>query len=153
MQHLAQRKNPLICILFSAVPTNAPQIKDSLSEANRGLLYKPGDWLNLNCTSQPSRPPIRLTWFVNGREVSVSLACMSIKAKLCGNTITQKPYMKMHRQKSSMRKSVYLLQGKVLIRNDLSSLLIQLSILRNMNTFLNEGAKGILREVDKNGFL
>ena len=82
MQHLAQRKNPLICILFSAVPTNAPQIKDSLSEANRGLLYKPGDWLNLNCTSQPSRPPIRLTWFVNGREVSVSLVCMSIKATL-----------------------------------------------------------------------
>ena len=76
------KKNPLICILFSAVSTNAPQIKDSLSEANRGLLYKPGDWLNLNCTSQPSRPPIRLTWFVNGREVSVSLVCMSIKATL-----------------------------------------------------------------------
>ena len=56
-------------------------------------------------------------------------------------------------QKSSMRKSVYLLQGKVLIRNDLSSLLIQLSILRNMSSILNEEAKGIFREVDKIGFL
>ena len=52
-------------------------------------------------------------------------------------------------QKSSMRKSVYLLQGKILIRNDLSSLLIQLSILRNMSSILNEEAKGIFREVDK----
>ena len=78
----------LICILFSAVPTNAPQIKDSLSEANRGLLYKPGDWLNLNCTSQPSRPPIRLTWFVNGREVSVSLVCKYVNKGqiIYGNT-------------------------------------------------------------------
>ena len=53
----------------------------------------------------------------------------------------------------SMRKSVYFLQGKTLIRNDLSSLLIQLSILRNMSSILNEGAKGSFREVDNIGFL
>lgn len=31
--------------------------------------YHPGDWVNLNCTTEQSNPPVRLTWFVNGREV------------------------------------------------------------------------------------
>ena len=33
------------------------------------VFFKLGDWLNLNCTSKPSRPPTRLTWLVNGVEV------------------------------------------------------------------------------------
>jgi len=34
------------------------------------VFFKLGDWLNLNCTSKPSRPPTRLTWLVNGVEAS-----------------------------------------------------------------------------------
>jgi len=47
------------------VPTKPPDIG-----SDKNVFLKPGDWLNLNCTSEPSRPPTRLTWFVNGLEAS-----------------------------------------------------------------------------------
>jgi len=47
------------------VPTKPPDIG-----SDEKVFLKPGDWLNLNCTSEPSRPPTRLTWFVNGLEAS-----------------------------------------------------------------------------------
>ncbi|XP_040575798.1 uncharacterized protein [Lepeophtheirus salmonis] len=31
--------------------------------------YKPGDFLNLTCTSAPSNPPAKLQWILNGREI------------------------------------------------------------------------------------
>ena len=49
----------------AVVPKEAPKV-DTTPE-----FVEPGDWLNINCTSNPSRPPVRLTWFVNGREVNV----------------------------------------------------------------------------------
>lgn len=52
----------------AVIPKGRPQIEDMVAPKGGGFLYKPGDWLSLNCTSQPSRPPTRLTWFVNGRE-------------------------------------------------------------------------------------
>ena len=57
-------------IFLPVIPKGRPQIEDMVAPKGGGFLYKPGDWLSLNCTSQPSRPPTRLTWFVNGREVS-----------------------------------------------------------------------------------
>ena len=53
-----------LIIGFSEVPTKPPDIG-----SDEKVFLKPGDWLNLNCTSEPSRPPTRLTWFVNGVEV------------------------------------------------------------------------------------
>ena len=51
-------------IFVSDVPTGPPVIADAET-----AFFKIGDWLNLNCTSRPSRPPTRLTWLVNGIEV------------------------------------------------------------------------------------
>ena len=49
---------------FSVVPKGPPVIANIDQ-----VFFKLGDWLNLNCTSKPSRPPTRLTWLVNGVEV------------------------------------------------------------------------------------
>lgn len=46
----------------AVVPTKRPLVKKVPAH------FSPGDWLHLNCTAGPARPPIRLTWFVNGRE-------------------------------------------------------------------------------------
>ena len=36
--------------------------------------YKPGDLLNLTCTSAPSNPPATLEWRINGQKVYYNLA-------------------------------------------------------------------------------
>ena len=51
-------------LIFLVVPKGPPVIANADQ-----VFFKVGDWLNLNCTSQASRPPTRLTWLVNGVEV------------------------------------------------------------------------------------
>ena len=48
----------------AVVPQQRPKIEGL--PAN----FKPGSWLNLNCTAGASLPATRLTWFVNGKQVS-----------------------------------------------------------------------------------
>ena len=47
------------------VPKGPPYITNVPSEF--GL----GQWVNLNCSSEPSRPPARLMWIMNGQEVKI----------------------------------------------------------------------------------
>lgn len=49
---------------FAEVPSKPPFVPNV-----QRVFVKPGDWLSLNCTSEPSRPPVRLDWLVNGQEV------------------------------------------------------------------------------------
>ena len=48
---------------IKVIPKGPPHIKDVPAE------FSIGQWVNLNCTSDPSRPPARLTWIVNHAEV------------------------------------------------------------------------------------
>ena len=57
---------------FSVIPKKPPKI----SGIPKSHYFELGEWVNLNCSSSPSKPPARLTWFVNGKVVS----CPSIKA-------------------------------------------------------------------------
>ena len=57
---------------FSVIPKKPPKI----SGIPKSHYFELGEWVNLNCSSSPSKPPARLTWFVNGKVVS----CSSIKA-------------------------------------------------------------------------
>ena len=56
------------------IPKGPPHIKSVPAE------YSIGQWVNLNCTSEPSRPPARLTWIVNNAEVSISIAHIHLKS-------------------------------------------------------------------------
>ena len=47
------------------LPSSQPQI----SGGNLEIKYKPGDTLNLTCTSAPSNPPASLEWIVNNKKV------------------------------------------------------------------------------------
>ena len=47
------------------LPSSQPQI----SGGNLKIKYKPGDALNLTCTSAPSNPPASLEWIVNNKKV------------------------------------------------------------------------------------
>ena len=44
------------------------------------MKYKPGDVLNLTCTSAPSNPPAQLEWRLNDKKVCISndIACIKI---------------------------------------------------------------------------
>ena len=57
---------------ISVIPKKPPKI----SGIPKSHYFELGEWVNLNCSSSPSKPPARLTWFVNGKVVS----CSSIKA-------------------------------------------------------------------------
>merc|ERR1712150_199630 len=46
----------------AVVPKRPPQITNVPAE------FSIGQWVHLNCTSDPSHPPARLTWNVNGQE-------------------------------------------------------------------------------------
>jgi hypothetical protein len=46
----------------SELPTAPPEIGGGARN------YAYGDELNLNCTSKPSYPPTRLTWYVGGAQ-------------------------------------------------------------------------------------
>ena len=48
---------------IKVIPKGPPHIKHVPAE------FSIGQWVNLNCTSDPSRPPARLTWIVNHAEV------------------------------------------------------------------------------------
>jgi hypothetical protein len=50
--------------------------------------YKPGDLLNLTCTSAPSNPPATLEWRINGQKVNIMVA----RFFLLQNTKTGKIY-------------------------------------------------------------
>ena len=54
------------------LPSTQPQI----SGGNLEIKYKPGDTLNLTCTSAPSNPPASLEWIVNNKMVA-DFACFS----------------------------------------------------------------------------
>mgnify|MGYP001500140300 FL=1 len=50
------------------------------------MKYKPGDVLNLTCTSAPSNPPAQLEWRLNDKKVCISNAiesrnCYIVKSK------------------------------------------------------------------------
>eukprot|EP00093_Oithona_nana_P005919 05919.XXX_136321_142922_1 [CDS] Oithona nana genome sequencing. len=47
------------------LPSSQPQI----SGGNLKIKYKPGDALNLTCTSAPSNPPASLEWIVNNKKI------------------------------------------------------------------------------------
>ena len=51
--------------LTKVAPKGPPYITNVPAE------FSIGQWVNLNCTSKPSRPAARVTWFVNGVEVRV----------------------------------------------------------------------------------
>ena len=55
------------------IPKGPPHIKSVPAE------YSIGQWVNLNCTSEPSRPPARLTWIVNNAEVGIFIAHIHLK--------------------------------------------------------------------------
>ena len=59
-------------VRISVIPKKPPKISGIL----KSHYFELGEWVNLNCSSSPSKPPARLTWFVNGKVVS----CPSIKA-------------------------------------------------------------------------
>ena len=61
---LAQSGRLLLQLIILGVPKGPPLVTDV-----HQVFVQPGDWLSLNCTVAPSRPPTRLTWLVNGREV------------------------------------------------------------------------------------
>ena len=59
------------------IPKGPPHIKHVPAE------YSIGQWVNLNCTSEPSRPPARLTWIVNNAEVGIFIALINLKITYC----------------------------------------------------------------------
>ena len=59
------------------IPKGPPHIKHVPAE------YSIGQWVNLNCTSEPSRPPARLTWIVNNAEVGIFIALINLKITCC----------------------------------------------------------------------
>ena len=42
------------------------------------IRYKPGDVLNLTCTSAPSNPPAQLEWRLNDKKVSTYFIFMNV---------------------------------------------------------------------------
>lgn len=48
--------------LFSALPDQGPP-----KITGGRLRYQIGDWVHVNCTSGRSKPPVQLSWFVNGQ--------------------------------------------------------------------------------------
>ena len=49
------------------------EVPGSLDKIGK-LFYKPGDLLNLTCTSAPSNPPATLEWRINGLKVRATFA-------------------------------------------------------------------------------
>ena len=54
--------------MISELPHSQPQITGGGDLKN--VNYKPGDLLNLTCTSAPSNPPAKLEWILNDEPVS-----------------------------------------------------------------------------------
>ena len=52
------------------VVVELPSTQPKISGGNVEIKYKPGDTLNLTCTSAPSNPPATLEWILNDRTVS-----------------------------------------------------------------------------------
>ncbi len=66
---------PFPCSFILELPPSLPKISvggddPSLTVAVERT-YRPGDVLNLTCTSAPSNPPAQLEWRVNGRQVGM----------------------------------------------------------------------------------
>ena len=72
-------------MLFTEVPSKPPFVPSV-----QRVFVKPGDWLSLNCTSEPSRPPVRLDWFVNGQEASDRMLRRFVDSPVI-NEMKQKP--------------------------------------------------------------
>ena len=51
------------------------------------MKYKPGDVLNLTCTSAPSNPPAQLEWRLNDKKVCISNAIESRNCYIFKSTI------------------------------------------------------------------
>lgn len=52
-----------IRVVFSAPPDEGPRISGGQDR------YKPGDTVNVNCTSGRSKPAVQLAWYINGEQV------------------------------------------------------------------------------------
>ena len=53
------------------------------------MKYKPGDVLNLTCTSAPSNPPAQLEWRLNDKKVCISNAIESRNCYTEGPRVTR----------------------------------------------------------------
>lgn len=50
-------------VFFTAPPDEGPRISGGQER------YKPGDTVNVNCTSGRSKPAVHLAWYINGEQV------------------------------------------------------------------------------------
>ena len=60
------------------VVVELPSTQPKISGGNLEIKYKPGDVLNLTCTSAPSNPPATLEWMINDRTVSLNVRVFRI---------------------------------------------------------------------------
>lgn len=62
----------LILIVYLAPPDEGPRISGGQDR------YKPGDTVNVNCTSGRSKPAVHLAWYINGEQVDFAFILIII---------------------------------------------------------------------------